>query len=475
MMPLKILFVSSEVAPFAKLGGVADVVGSLPKSLRQLGHDVRIVMPAYQHIERGETQLAPMPITIQVPVRDGVLAAGVFTGKLPDTDIPVYAIAEKNLFARPMIYGYDDDLYRFAFFGRAVYSLISALDWKPDIVHAHDWQAAAAIFWLDTVGRFDPRYAGISTLFTIHNLGHQGHGTRDLLDYLLISAPPIYEEAGDQFSFMARGIYHADRISTVSPTYAEEILTREGGAGLDGLLRSRKNDLVGIMNGLDHERWNPLIDPHLPVHFDLNSLDRKRALRRALQAKTGLPPRGDIPLLGMVSRLDWQKGMDITIPAIHRLLSGEGGEVQLVILGRGEPRYEEMLASLAAYYPQKFHLFLEYDEELASLIYGACDIYLMPSLFEPCGLGQLIAMRYGTVPIVRATGGMKDSIEHGRTGFVFLNYSIKEFYDAMASAVYVYHHDQELFRFIQYNGLTRDFSWDHAARQYEEIYYNSLS
>ncbi len=472
---LKILMVSAEAAPFAKLGGVADVVGSLPRALRAMGHDVRIVIPAYKQIADGRPDVQTLDMTLQVPVRDGTHDAAVQAAVLPRSDVPVYFIRQDTLFAREeTLYGLADDAYRYGFFGRAIAPLLAALDWYPHVIHGHDWQSAPLLTWLDTVAQNDPKLREIGTVFTIHNLGHQGCVDSDLLTYLNIETQPLaYEETGE-VNLVARGIQHADKITTVSPTYAEEIQTELGGSGLHELMRHRRYDLTGIMNGLDGDLWNPSNDPRLKHTYSLNDMTGKAQLKRQLQEKAGLPIRDDVPLIGMVSRLDDQKGLQITAPVLHRLLSGEMGEVQVVLLGRGDHRYEQFFRSLASFYPDQMGLFLSYDEQLAPLVYAGSDMYLMPSLFEPCGLGQLIAMRYGTVPIVRATGGMRDSIEHGRTGFIFLNYDAVEFWKAVSVGVYVYHNDQELWRYIQRQGLERDFSWNVQAQQYVDIY-RSLS
>src|SRR5574341_1544938 len=270
--PLKILFLGAEVAPFAKTGGLGDVVGSLPKALRAMGHDVRVAMPAYREIEAayhaGKWDLTPMPWDWRVPTGAGLLPAGLLEGRLPGSDVPIYFIAERNLFDRPEIYGYADDPYRFSFYCRGALDLIPALHWKPDIIHAHDWHAVPALTWLATTGQSDDRYRGIPSLFTIHNLAHQGRSPRDVLHYLSVDTPPLLEESPTSVNFMARGIYHATLINTVSPTYAREILTPDGGADLDGLLRSRHFDVHGILNGLDYDVWNPAANKNLAQHFD---------------------------------------------------------------------------------------------------------------------------------------------------------------------------------------------------------------
>src|SRR5574341_264491 len=340
---LKILCLSAEVDPFAKKGGLADVAGSLPKALRALGHDVRVVMPAYQNVEES-----------------------VRTGRNGLTAAPIYFIAEWNLFNRPEVYGYWDDPYRFAFFSRAALDLTLALDWRPDVVHAHDWHAAPAVTWLATAGQADDRYRGIPSLFTIHNLAHQGNASWDVLNYLGVITHGLAEEKYGEVNFMARGIYHATLVNTVSPTYAREIMTKEGGAGLDGLLRYRSFDVHGILNGLDYDVWNPAADPRLAKPFDADHLDERLHNKHSLQARARLPQRDDIPLVAMVSRLEWQKGLDIVGHVVHLLMNGYSGEAQFVVLGQGA--YEGMFAPLAAYHHDKMTAFLSYEADLAPLI-----------------------------------------------------------------------------------------------------------
>ena len=466
----KILFLSAEAAPFAKTGGLGDVVGSLPKALRQMGHDARVAMPAYQAIESGYPGVAPLPDSLSVPLGFGALPAGVFHGRLPHSDVPIYFIAEQNLFNRPQIYGYQDDPYRFAFFSRAALELTRLLDWQPDVIHAHDWHAAPALVWLSTAGQGDAWWRGISTIFTIHNLAHQGKAPWGVFDYLGIQTFSLHEEAYGEVNFMARGIYHATLLNTVSPTYAREIMTEAGGAGLDGLLRHRHFDLHGILNGLDYEVWNPQTDGRIPHHFDADHLDKRLENRRALQSRLHLPQKDNIPLAAMVTRLDWQKGLDITGHVVDLLMRSYAGDAQFVVLGTGDGRYETMFAHLESRYPDKMRAVLAYDAQLAPLIYAGSDIFLMPSLFEPCGLGQLIAMRYGSVPVARATGGLADTVLEGETGFTFHDYNADAFWDALQRAIYIYNIDKARWQHIQQVGMRADFSWQRSARSYEQLY-----
>jgi starch synthase len=471
---MRILILAAEAAPFAKTGGLADVAGSLPKALAGLGHDVKVVMPAYAAIEHGlnsrRWNLAVDPTLLRVPVGGGLVPAGVLYTTLPGSDVPVYFIAERHLFNRPEIYGYPDDAYRFAFFSRAALDLvIGASGWRPDVVSVHDWHATPAIAWLATAGGADERYRGLPTVLTIHNLAHQGRTSRQALAYLGIDSPRLIEEGPDEVNFMARGIFHATMITTVSPTYAGEILTPQYGERLDALLRYRHFDVHGILNGLDYDVWNPATDRHLAAPFDAGSLAARAANKRALQQRLGLP-ESDVPLVAMVSRLDAQKGVDITGHVAHLLLNAAAGEAQFVVLGSGAAEYEEMFRHLASYHRDKMAAVLRYDAALAPLVYAGSDIFLMPSRFEPCGLGQMIAMRYGSVPVVRATGGLVDTVGEGQSGFLFSEYSVDAFWTALSRALAMYREDPGRWRALQRHGMAVDFTWTTSARGYQQVF-----
>jgi starch synthase len=470
---------SAEVAPFAKTGGLGDVAGALPKALAALGHDVRVVMPAYREQERaarsGEGGFAVVQGGLSVLTGGGRLSAGILQTVLPGSDVPLYLVAERSLFDRPNIYGYDDDPYRFAFFARAALELSVAWGWRPDVVHGHDWHAAPALMWLATAGRGDDRFSGVATVFTIHNLAHQGRSSRRVSHYLGVDVPPLHEEAGwDEVNFMARGIYHATLVNTVSRTYAREIMTREGGNGLDALLNARHLDVHGILNGLDDDVWNPATDSRLVETFDVSSLQQRPANKLALQRRLGLATDRDVPLVAMVTRLDAQKGMEITGHVIHLLMSGVAGDAQFVVLGTGAKPYEDAFAHLAAYHPRKMAAVLTFASDLAPQIYAGSDLFLMPSLFEPCGLGQLIAMRYGSVPVVRSTGGLADTVRDGHTGFSFREFTAESFWMALQRALFVHNTDAAGWTRLQRNGMTADFSWSDSARGYAELYEQAL-
>ena len=473
---MKILFLSAEVAPFAKMGGLADVAGSLPKALAKLGHDVRVFLPAYGPIEEfarsGKFGIRSNPLTLQVPLGHGMEPAGLFETTLPGSDVPVWFIANWHHFGgRPWLYGYRDDPYRFAFFCRAALdAAVAAMGWRPDVVHAHDWHAAPAVAWLNTAGHADPLYAEMPTVYTIHNLMHQGTSPWQIFDYLGLITHRLAEERYGEANFMARGIHHATMINTVSPNYAREILTHHGGCGMDAILRSRSFDVHGILNGLDFDVWDPSTDKHLAATFSAHAIQGRTENRRALQQRAGLPMRDDLPIVAMVTRIDHQKGFDIAAHVLHRLMNNDAGEAQFILLGSGDHRAENMLRSIAGYHNRKMKLFLGYDPELAPLIYGGSDVFLMPSLFEPCGLGQMIAMRYGSVPVIREVGGLSDTVREPITGFGFVGYNPDEFWGALARALHTYRNEPEKWRAIQRNGMTADFAWQTSAERYRQLY-----
>ena len=410
-------------------------------------------------------------LTLRVPVGGGLLPAGLFESWLPGTQVPVSFVAQRTMFARPDFYGYDDDPVRFAFFSRAALDAeIAAKGWRPDVVHAHDWHAAPAVWWLATAANSDERYRAIPTVFTVHNLMHQGHASWDLTDYLGIVTHGLREEGYGGINLMARGIFHATMVTTVSPNYAREVMTPEGGHGLDGLLSYRHSDLHGVLNGLDYDVWNPATDPHLALRFDSQALDDRGANKRALQQRLGLPQRDDVPLVAMVTRLDWQKGLDVVGHVAHLLMSGVAGEAQFAVLGSGAPHYEEMLRHLAGYHREKMAAELRYDAALAPLFYAGSDVFLMPSLFEPCGLAQLIAMRYASVPVVRATGGLADTVREGVTGFCYHQQGVEECWSAVRRALHIWFTDRQGWRAMQRRCMAYDSSWLTSAHAYQQIY-----
>jgi len=472
--PLKILFLTAEAVPFAKVGGLADVAGSLPKALRGLGHDVRLMMPRYGTISSDEFQLEKIGEPFRVPAGGGKEYVHLI-GSTMGEDIPVYLLWNEHYFtSREKVYGFEDDAQRFAVFGRGVLQAMRMLDWRPDVIHANDWHTAVVPTWLDMAGWREPYYRDIATLFTIHNLSYQGITGRLILTFAKMEdVEHLSVEPPGAVNWMAQGIAHSDLINTVSERYAEEILTPEMGMGLESLLRKREDRLHGVLNGLDYDEWNPVTDPWVPHNFDIRALDRRAANKTALQQQARLPARSDVPLIGMVSRLDQVKGMDLLEPTLTWLL-GEH-DAQFVVLGTGDPRYHEMFEEVQERYPDRMRAFLKFDAALARRIYASADMFLMPSVVEPCGLGQMIAMRYGSVPIVRETGGLADTvIDHdsagGRgTGFAFLENSPEACQQALRRALEVYQ-DRETWRALQMRGMESDFSWTASAQEYVDLY-----
>ncbi len=469
---LKILFVAAECAPFFKVGGLADVIGSLPQALHALGHDVRVIMPRYRSIEASAFQLKRNDRFIDVPAGNQIRTTEVVEST--HTGVPTYFVWDERFFGRETVYGQPDETMAFVFFSRAVIEFLRVLDWMPDVVHAHDWHSGATVMYLAMRGQRETALKSIATVFTIHNLLYQGASGDALFRYAGFSQIPrhIIGEQPGQANWLARGIAHADVVNTVSPNYAREILTPEFGEGLQSLLRARRGRLSGILNGIDQTEWNPQTDQWLAANYDAHSLPRRAANKRAVQAQLGLKLKPRTLLLGMVSRLYDQKGLDILLGAAERLLQRE---VQLAVLGSGDEKYHAAFKALRERYPGRVGVEHEFNEPLARKIYGGCDVFLMPSHFEPCGLGQLIAMRYGAVPLVRATGGLADTvIDAGRsprrgTGFVFTRYTAAALLKTVERALAAYA-DAERWQAIQRNALAADFSWQTSARQYAALY-----
>jgi len=465
---LKILFVSSEVAPLAKVGGLADVVGSLPRALRSLGHDVRILMPQYDGLDE-RFPLTPVIPGYALSFEPETVSLNVTTVK----DVPVYLLENHRYFGTREVY--HNDLERFYFFSRAVFEILPEWDFQPDIVHCHDWLTALLVLWQKKAGQ------PYKHVFSIHNLAYQGFFdanfkyfpelTRDW-DGSPPGTPPV------PFTYMSQAVLRADLVTTVSPTYAREITTPELGVGLDTLLRFRNDSLLGIVNGLDQQDWNPQIDPLIPLNYSAADLHNRRYNKIALQRVSGLPVDSQIPLIGMVQRLDEQKGLDILGPGLDRLLNESNA--QIVILGRGQDNYEKMLRDVTERYPRQAAGIVAFEEPLARLIYAGCDIFLMPSRFEPCGLGQLIAMRYGAIPVVRHTGGLVDTVPAFNAdltrgaGFVFHEYASGTLVDSVLQAVSMYK-NQALWQAAVARVMGLDYSWSVSARLYEKAYQRVLN
>jgi starch synthase len=477
-MPLKVLFVSSEVAPFRKTGGLADVAGALPKALARRGIDVRVVMPLYQGMRWNEFER--LDGAVEVPMYFGTARAGVRLTTLPGSQVPIYFLEHHQYYDRPFVYGppgqgYSDNLERFVFLARASLELTKALGWVPDVAHANDWQTALVPVYLNTVEWGKPLH-GTSSVFTVHNLAYQGNqgGGAHFITGLGWEHfnPSEFEHFGD-FNPLKAALVHSSMLSTVSPTYAREIQTPEFGCGLDGVLAARSRDLRGILNGIDVDTWNPARDPHLPVRFDRDQLARKAACKAALQREMGLPERPEVPLFGVVSRLTPQKGLDILAFSLERLLAWD---LQLVVLGSGDPEAERFFASMTARRGDKIRAFIGFDDGLSHRIEGGSDFFIMPSRFEPCGLNQMYSLRYGTLPLVRATGGLADTVQTydegtGQgTGFVFKDLTPDALANTVGWALSTYHDRPEHILQMRRRAMEQDFSWERAAAQYEQLY-----
>lgn len=465
---MKILFASAEAYPLAKVGGLGDVAGSLPKDLALLGHDVRIVMPRYGMIPAPKEERA----RFNVRLPNGAHDVGIVEARLGD--VPVYLLDKPDLYDRPKVYEYDDDGKRFGFFCKAILGLPPAADFWPDLIHLNDWHTALVPAFLRASDGGDERLRRIGTVFTIHNLLHQGLFPKDLFDWLGLPGNlwnPEGVEFYGQLNFMKAGILYADQVTTVSPTYAKEIQTQEFGEGLDGVLRTRAAHISGILNGIDYTVWNPAKDSFIAQTYSKSTVEKKRVNKAALQEQAALPQDPDVPLVGFVGRVTAQKGFDILIDALPELLD-QGA--QFVLLGTGERKYEDPIADLART-RSEFVAWLKYDEALAHRIYAGSDVFLMPSKFEPCGLGQMISLRYGTIPIVRSTGGLADTVIDATAqpargnGFAFHDYAPGALIDAIQRAVESYRAGRGWKAMVR-RGMSIDLSWKTSAREYAALY-----
>ncbi len=472
---MKILYVAAEAVPFAKTGGLADVAGSLPKALEADGVDVRVIMPKYGKIPKEYRDAMQHVYDGTLPVAWREKYVGLDAYKLGD--VTYYFVDNEEYFDREGFYGYGDDAERFSFFSRAVLNLLPVLDFWPDVIHTNDWHAGLVNVFLKLEHMGDERYEKIKTVYTIHNLKYQGIFPKDVmtdvlgLDWKYFNNGDL--EFFDAVNFMKGGIIYADAVTTVSKTYAQEIQYPYFGEHLDGLLRSRADDLSGIVNGIDYDVYNPRTDKNLFETYDEDSLDRKLDNKTELQKALGLPVRRNVPLVAIVSRLVEPKGMDLVVRMMDEILQHE--DIQLVVLGTGEKRYEDWFKGLAWRYPKKVSANIYFSNQLAQRIYAAADIFLMPSNYEPCGIGQLIALRYGTIPVVRQTGGLKDTVTQYNkytqegNGFVFENYNAHEMMYALKRALSFYG-NYEIWHKIQLNAVRADFSWKRSAKEYEALY-----
>jgi starch synthase len=476
--PMNILFASSEVAPFAKTGGLGDVGAALPRALRKKGHDVRVVMPCYRRVWEGGHDASRVLGDIEVQLGHRRLTFETLEATLPDSDVPVYLVHCPALYDRPGIYSQGDDEHvRFALLNWATLRIAQHLGFAPDIVHANDWQTALLPLMVRQVFSWDQLFAKTRTVLTIHNIGHQGtFGASTLPDIGLAQDASSFHQdmlRDGALSFMVTGILYAHAISTVSPTYAHEIQTTEGGAGLHDLLRGRADVLRGILNGIDEKGWNPALDKLIPVPFSADEPSGKAENKRALLEAMQLPHRPDTPVIGVVSRLVWQKGFDLCFEALPALLSQR--DVQLVVLGSGEPRYEALFSRLAAIAPQRVAFMNGFSEKLAHLIEAGSDMFLMPSRYEPCGLNQMYSLAYGTPPIVHRTGGLADTVTQWNpltgegNGFVFDHFDTRGLKWALGAAVDSFR-DRAAWARLMDNGMRAELGWLHRVAEYESLY-----
>lgn len=476
MRRLKVLFVSPEVEPFVKVGGLADMVGALPKEIAQLGHDVRVVCPLYSATKRvGEWRVRGEALGVDVGPE--ARWARTWETTLPDSAVPAYFIEHDWYFGRAEVYSdWDDNAFRFAFFCRAALALCEQLEWVPDVIHCHDWTTGLLPVMLNTTLR-ESALGRAATVFTIHNLEHQGHAHRSIVEFARLPAGEYRAdsiESHGHANLMKAGLYHSSKITTVSPTYAKEIRTRGGGFGLDGVLQFRAADLIGILNGIDAKLWNPETDAALPAQFSAHDLSGKATCKAALQMRLGLTPDPHIAVFGVVARLAHQKGLDLLAESLGHVV--ERMHVQFAILGSGDENVENTFRWVAQKYPGRVGVHIGFDGILARLIQAGSDLFVMPSRSEPCGLTQMYAMRYGTPPIVRATGGLVDTVEdyvqgaERGTGFVFREANSAALYQAIGRACATYYDRPQEFRALQVRGMRRDFSWAGSAPEYVAVY-----
>ena len=474
---MKIAMIASEVTPLAKTGGLADVIGTLSIALERLGHEIFVLAPAYRSAMQSNFPLRDTGMTLSVALSDQRQEATVLETSI-GKKVPVYLIRADPYFDREFLYGttsgdYADNAERFIFFSRAALELLRH---NPvDVVHCHDWQAALAAVFLKVQPARYAETAAAKIVFTIHNLGFQG--VFDQAFWPLLNLDPAYfrpqflEYYGD-INFLKGGLIFADKITTVSPSYAQEIMTAEQGFGLEGVLQQRASDLVGILNGIDDHLWNPWTDPFIAHHYGENSLTVKRNCKKALQRVVGLPEMSHVPLVGMISRLTLQKGFDLIEEIFDSLMERD---VQIVMLGNGEPRFEDFFRAGAERYPGRVAVEIGFNELLAHQIEAGADLFLMPSLYEPCGLNQMFSLKYGTIPIVRGVGGLKDTVQdydaeyQTGTGFVFQSYDGRQLLAAIDRALAVFR-DKQSWTALRRRAMAMDFSWDRSAKLYANLY-----
>lgn len=477
----RILMVSSEAAPFARTGGLGDVLASLPKALVKLGAEVSVLIPAYRSVLHSSPDLRDTGLHFSIPF-SGKNAEGHLLEAPRRSGVRVYLARADQYFDRDGYYddaqgAYQDNTERFAFFSRAALQVLRLT--AADVLHAHDWQAAMATVFLRTDAAALPELAGVKSVFTMHNVGYQGQSP--LADWPCLALDwryftPRYLEFYRKINFLKGGAVFADALTTVSPTYAEEIKTPEYGNGLEGVFQERTSALAGILNGVDYDLWDPATDPLIASRYTVGDTSGKGGCKADLQRTFGLPERPDVPIIGMVSRLASQKGLDLIQEAIGELLSHD---LQFIVLGSGEPRYEEFIRTLAVLSPDKAAGVIAFDDALAHKVEAGADLFLMPSRYEPCGLNQIYSLKYGTIPVVRATGGLKDTVREfdpkagTGSGFLFEPYEAPAMLEAIDRALAVYRQKPAWARLVR-TAMSADFSWDRSAVAYLELYQRLL-
>ena len=475
---MKILFVASEAVPFVKTGGLADVVGALAPVLAEKGHDVRVLLPDFGQIPREYHAKMTHACDFEVQLGWRRQYCGIEQIKL--NGVTWYFMDNKYYFDRPYIYGMGGDEYeRFGFFCRGALNMLPLLDFQPDVIHCHDWQSGMIPALLKIQYAHLPFYAGMHTVFTIHNLQYQGiFGIREVQDVMMLGDSLWTDDKLECFgcaNYMKAALVYADLITTVSPSYAEEIQTAYYGERLDGLLRARKADLKGVLNGIDIDSYDPQKDKLIPANYSANDLSGKAACKEELQKDLGLDIRPDVPIIGMVGRLSNQKGLDLVDYVIADIMRQD---VQLVVLGMGEGRYFNLFSWAEGEYKGRVAARFTMDHTLAHKIYAGADIFLMPSQFEPCGLSQMIAMRYGTIPIVRETGGLRDTVLSYNeftgegNGFTFFNYNAHDMLHVIERSIGYYMNRKDIWALLQQRGMNGDYSWTHSAGEYLKLYTN---
>ena len=487
---MNILMVASEAIPFAKTGGLADVVGSLPGELARLGHRVTVMIPAYRHAQESGQPLEQTGIQLDIPIGNKIVSGSLLRSQLPDSNVTVYLVEQDEYYNRNELYrqdgaDYRDNCERFVFFCRAVMESVRLLDLSPQIIHANDWQTGMIPALLDIEYRDAPGYGDIASIFTIHNMAYQGqfwHWDMMLtgLDWKYFNFHQM--EFYGKLNLLKTGVVFANAVTTVSPTYSNEIQHSDLGCGLQDTLLQRSATVSGIINGVDYSVWNPQVDTKIAANYNADDWkEGKATCKRALQQEFDLPQRDDIPVIGIVGRLVDQKGFDLIARVMQQWVNHM--DVQWAILGTGEPAYHDLLQRLQDEHPEKAGVKLTFSDELAHKIEAGADMFLMPSRYEPCGLNQLYSLKYGTVPVVHRTGGLADTISHpngenlanrSANGFVFENYEAGALESVLSDACEMYRNDKAAWEQLVTTGMRQDWSWKTSAKEYERLYAETL-